>query len=235
MSPVEKTSIIYENAWGGSEEDVSKKLNNTVTDNPVGTGFYDESVSDEVINNSPLPRIESCSNKKSQIPKDILTVCGFGPIARNWTPRCRYAGTFDEDWFKHKRPFLPDDFDERFYQCAPEDQQFDKLMGGEEIGLINLTEEPEVWIRIPEIAMQLSGRMRDGREIHEQPKIDTLIINPPRGQIQLIWRSYFLYRYSIREIDNIIVGKNSQAWKYAVDHDIPYLDLKLLNYHSPRH
>ena len=62
---------------------------------------------------------------------------GFGPIARHWEPRVRWAGTYDKRWQRTRKPLLPDDFDDRFHQCAPEDQQVDGgLIGGELVELL---------------------------------------------------------------------------------------------------
>ena len=44
---------------------------------------------------------------------------GFGPIAAHWQPRAASRGTYDERWKRDRQPLLPDDFDDRFYQCAP--------------------------------------------------------------------------------------------------------------------
>ena len=43
----------------------------------------------------------------------------FGPVGRSWQPRIRWAGTYDQKWMDEKFPFLPEDFDERYYQCRP--------------------------------------------------------------------------------------------------------------------
>ena len=48
---------------------------------------------------------------------------GFGVVASYWMPRLKFAGTYDEKWQKERFPLLPEDFDERFFQSAPEDQQ----------------------------------------------------------------------------------------------------------------
>ncbi|MBN6151684.1 DUF2169 domain-containing protein [Xanthomonas sp. AmX2] len=36
-------------------------------------------------------------------------------------------------------PFLPQDFDNRYFQAAPDDQQIPCLRGGEDVLLLNLT------------------------------------------------------------------------------------------------
>jgi len=50
---------------------------------------------------------------------------------RNWEPRYKLAGTYDQKWLDDVFPFLPADFDERYYQAAPEDQQVPWLKGGD--------------------------------------------------------------------------------------------------------
>ena len=50
---------------------------------------------------------------------------GFGRPRADWTPRLTYAGTYDQTWIDDVFPFLPADFDVRYYQAAPEDQQID--------------------------------------------------------------------------------------------------------------
>ncbi len=53
----------------------------------------------------------------------------FGPIGRSWQQRIKWAGTYDDQWMRHQYPFLPNDFDEHYFQAAPEDQQTHHLVG----------------------------------------------------------------------------------------------------------
>ena len=50
---------------------------------------------------------------------------GFGPGRPRLDAPLSYAGTYDQNWLDNVFPFLPADFDERYYQAAPEDQQID--------------------------------------------------------------------------------------------------------------
>ncbi|MCV5264373.1 DUF2169 domain-containing protein, partial [Escherichia coli] len=52
-----------------------------------------------------------------------LRVAGFGPVPPFFEARQTLAGTFDEEWIENRKPMLPLDFDRRFFQSAPADQQ----------------------------------------------------------------------------------------------------------------
>ena len=58
-----------------------------------------------------------------KFPGDKYDPMALGPLGRGWAQRACHAGTYDERWLKDDFPFLPKDFDERYYQAAPEDQQ----------------------------------------------------------------------------------------------------------------
>ena len=63
----------------------------------------------------------------------------FGPLAAHWQPRVQWGGTYGDKWAKDRQPLLPEDFDERFFQSAPEDQQAPTyLKGGEAVELVKL-------------------------------------------------------------------------------------------------
>ena len=49
----------------------------------------------------------------------------FGPMGRGWPGRIEYGGTYDQNWIDNIFPFLPPDFDDRYFQMAPPDQQID--------------------------------------------------------------------------------------------------------------
>lgn len=48
---------------------------------------------------------------------------GMFPIAGTWPARARHTGTYDARWKTERWPWLPEDFDFRFFQVAPEDQR----------------------------------------------------------------------------------------------------------------
>lgn len=73
----------------------------------------------------------------------------LGPLGRHWQARVGFAGRYDDAWLAERFPFLPADFDERYFQSAPADQWTDHLRGGEEVLLLNLTGEERAAFRVP--------------------------------------------------------------------------------------
>ena len=82
-----------------------------------------------------LPNVEYASKGLGMFPGPQRPA-GFGPIARHWSPRVKFAGTYDAKWKQERLPLSPADFDDRFYLCVPEDQQAPSyLKGGEPVEL----------------------------------------------------------------------------------------------------
>ena len=75
---------------------------------------------------------------------DRCSPVGFGALSRSWQPRAGYAGTYDAMWQAEQFPLLPHDFDDRYYQCAPQDQWLPRLEAGEPVLLRNLSPEGEL-------------------------------------------------------------------------------------------
>ena len=55
----------------------------------------------------------------------------FAPIHPEWQPRSACMGTYDEGWLKTRWPYYPADFDWRYFQSAPAEQQLAYLQGDE--------------------------------------------------------------------------------------------------------
>lgn len=136
----------------------------------------------------------------------------FGCIARSWPERVKWAGTYDQDWVDNTFPFLPTDFDDRYYQCAPPDQQCDYLTGGETVQLFNLTTTGRTEFRIPTLDIPVVFLHRDDGDIHREVVADTLLIEPDRGCISIIWRVSQPLKRNVFEVPQIVVGKMSRGW-----------------------
>src|SRR5690606_21215410 len=96
--------------------------------NPVGRGHK----SDE------LPLVEYIDQQIKR-PSDQATPAGFGPISPDWEPRKTMMGTFGAAYVEQYWPGFPGDFDPRYYNAAPPDQQVaGYLRGDEAIELENL-------------------------------------------------------------------------------------------------
>jgi hypothetical protein len=100
-----------------------------------------------------------------------------------------WAGTYDEKWEKDRLPLLPRDFDERFYQCAPPDQQTPEyLKGGEPVALVNLTPEGVLQFKLPQI--WLAFRTRIGSEvIDHHANLHTVILEPDVPRVIMVWHT----------------------------------------------
>jgi hypothetical protein len=117
----------------------------------------------------------------------------FGPVGRTWQPRLARAGTFDKQWLKNRAPLPPRDFDERFYNCAPDDQQIPGYLRGDEtISAENLhPEHPRFACALPGMRVRCfldrPGGVR--RELFEVPlALDTCWVDMDALQLVLVWR-----------------------------------------------
>jgi hypothetical protein len=107
--------------------------------NLIGTGYNQES---SLLDTLALPNLEAI-NKPITQPDYPYEPMALSAVARNWLPRRKYAGTYDAHWQKEIFPFLPKDFDERYFQCAPLDQQIDYPQGGEDVVFLHLMKDRE--------------------------------------------------------------------------------------------
>jgi hypothetical protein len=109
--PFEAMPIRWERAFGGL----------AIPENPLGRGAEPEEDDDGRVVHA-LPNVEYFE-ARVQAPGDRPRPAGFGPIAPDWQPRRGYQGTRDQRWAMKRAPLPPRDFDPRFHQAAPSDQQ----------------------------------------------------------------------------------------------------------------
>ena len=115
---------------------------------------------------------------------------GFGPIAGDWSPRIDLAGTYDHKWEKERLPLLPDDFNERYYQCAPEDQLAPTyLRGGEPVELLNLTPERLLRFKLPRVALGFETHFFDGETVYHRSTLYTVILEPDVPRVIMVWHT----------------------------------------------
>jgi hypothetical protein len=178
--PFVKMPLIYERAYGGRDDSSPDPNQHTwETHNPIGVGFM-------VKSDQPLPNVEHPRQLFRGMRKRSLPA-GFGPIPRHWSPRRELAGTYDDKWQQDRLPLLPLDFNEKFFQCAPEDQQTPAyLQGDEPVELLNLTPTGTLRFKVPRVALRLHTRLA-GQVISQRPNLHTVILEPDVPRVLLVW------------------------------------------------
>lgn len=213
--PFVKMPISYERSFGGTDQqDENPKNHDWEPRNPVGVGFGTraEHVLGKPAPNVELPDVPYAGHKRG-------APAGFGPIPRHWSPRVSYAGTYDDHWKEERMPLLPADFDERFYQSAPQDQQTDAfLKGGEIVELFNMTPGGYLSFELPRVSLSFSTELGSQR-IEHRSNLHTVVIEPDVPQVVLVWHSSLpchgketkLYRTSVRQKEYVPLGQARQG------------------------
>ena len=134
-SPFECMPVVYERAFGGVDAHSSNPQRDWEWRNPVGRGY---AVQRRHLQASLAPNVEQVTDPIRDWD-DRPAPAGFGVVAAHWQPRASFAGTYDDHWKRSRRPLLPDDFNESFFQSVPADQQAPGfLKGGEPVVIFNM-------------------------------------------------------------------------------------------------
>lgn len=203
--------IHYGRAFGGLDnftQDETKR--DAYMENPVGRGFH-RFIQDKLIHHKPLPNTEEPGHPIKK-PDGQYRPMAYGVVGRGWPQRARFAGTYDQQWVDKVFPFLPDDFDEQYFQAAPIDQQCSYLQGGEWVELHNLTPTGLTRFQLPTIDLPVVFFKKREETRHTHAVIDTLLIEPDMGRFSLVWRVSEPLKRNMFEIPQVLVGKMSKAW-----------------------
>lgn len=184
--PFYKKELLWEYAFGGTDASNPEHAVRC-EENPVGRGFRARG-SKLPVDGSMLPNLESLTHP-IRSPGALHPPSGFGPIAPFWRPRASYAGSYDSAWRKDVYPFLPKDFDPRFYQCAPPDQILPgHVRGGEAVNVVGLSETGRLQFTLPQRRPELAIRVGNGVET-PPVSCDTVIIDGEQPAVILVWRA----------------------------------------------
>lgn len=181
--PFTTRPIQYELAYGGGDTTDPDPSKHFIDErNPVGRGHTRRSAS---LANAPAHAIEYASGDPA-----TAGPAGFGPVEPGWLPRRKLAGTYDARWVETKKPLLPDDYDPAFALCAPVDQRpAAPLVGGERIGLLNLSPEGTLVLALPRIQLELVSSFGRRRRPHDASLLATVLIEPDERRLSLVWQS----------------------------------------------
>lgn len=212
--PFEVMPIGYDRAFGGVDtHDEDPARHAACVANPVGQGFHRQ-LRRAWVEGSPLPNTEEIDRPVTRPDGDYAPMA-FGPLGRAWTPRAQYAGTYDQRWLDEDFPFLPADFDARYFQSAPIDQQLDAPLAGQEVALFNLTPDGRRRFMLPAFQAPVHVFPRRGAREDLEATLDTLLLEPDQDRLTLTWRVTRALRRDLFEIAQVVVGRPGQDWWQA--------------------
>src|SRR5512138_1584101 len=196
--PFDKVPLRYEHAFGGAYDEEGKGRV-VWPENPVGVGF-----AKAVVDRAPLPGVE-LPNGRYRSLKDRPTPGGLGFVPAGWKQRARFAGTFDAAWQKSRRPLLPEDLDERYWNTVPQDQVLrPKLQGGERLELWGVHPEAErVALTVPRAAFTAAFRVKDAETVLPMTA-DTLLVEPDDGKLAIAFRAILPVGDDLRRLQAVV-------------------------------
>jgi hypothetical protein len=180
--------LVYERAFGGADRTLPDEADHEWdTSNPVGTGFR---VNRDAVDGTPAPNLEDPAHPISGW-QDRPPVAGFGPIAMNWEPRLRHAGTYDHDWQATRAPLPPADLNPAFYNAAPADLVAPGFLVGNEMAeLVNVSDAGRIAFRLPDLGVRLTVHGARGVETHHTD-LWTVLFEPDAHRVSLVWGRAF--------------------------------------------
>ena len=139
---------------------------------------------------------------------------GFAAVGRTWLPRKALAGAPapNVDRASDERPALSSDFDHRYWNAAPDDQQCPYLVGDEIITLENLCSRDHpaaqpgagadtvLRFALPGQQPFLMLRDRQSRVAAKKCHLDTVYIDPEKGTVELVWRAAIHMAIGLSEV-----------------------------------
>ncbi len=181
LKPFKKMPITFERAFGGvhiiNEEKGKFKA---VESNPVGQGFRASKRRKE-LKGKLAPNLVD--------PQDSERPASYGFVAPNWQPRADFAGTYDEGWERNRSPYLPLDFDTRFFNAAHPDLIADGyLQGGEPVKLKNLSPHGTLRFPLPSCVFDLAIQV-GGQKENPPLNLETVLFEPDDDRMTMLWRA----------------------------------------------
>jgi len=202
--PFTRMPLLWERSAGGTDPRTATRPRPRFDErNPAGCGYR-----------SGLLRLAKAGQALPNVlrpepPSPILRSnpepWGFGPVGRHWWPRRRLAGTYDKAWEDERAPLLPDDFDYRYFQCGSSNLvSRGHLQGDEPVRLVHLSPEGRNEFRLPGLRLGMTV-FRPGRPRERAVgALDTIVLEPSRRRVSLVWRRAFPCARSASEISRVV-------------------------------
>ncbi len=182
-SPFVAMPLVYERAYGGYS---SNDPNVFDARNPVGTGFIDFAEQQNDTHEVRMPNLEHPDQPVSRMTEHPEPM-GFGAIPPAWRAREQFSGTYDEHWRVERAPYLPDDFDGRFFNMAhPRLIYPGFLQGGETVTLTNARRQGPLCFDLPDVEPTVISVI-SGHEQELDVRLETLLIEPDDQRFSITW------------------------------------------------
>jgi hypothetical protein len=201
--PFESMPLVWERAFGGVHRYDDRVL--AEERNPVGCGFAGKRSAREM-QGQAVPNLEDPAAPLQQLGETPAPAC-LAPIAPSWLPRRAYAGTYDDKWQRGRAPYLPDDFDPRFFQCAAPEFAFDRyLRAGEEVHVAGVMPDVPIAFTVPNgrltVAVTVAGSTQE-----PTANLETLSIEPDENRACFTWRAALQCDRQALRVQRIVVGR----------------------------
>ncbi len=184
--PFKTMAMVYEKAYGGVHI-VGGEVAAIEARNPVGRGYAGQRKVEEM-NGVPLPNLEDPNDLISDLKQQPVPAC-FGVSAPHWLPRSTYAGTYDDAWQNQRAPYLPTDFDRRFFSMAHPDLIYPEfLKGGESVEISNMHPSGTIKFNLPAVNLDTDVAIA-GESLQPEFNLETVIIEPNRLKLSMVWRA----------------------------------------------
>jgi hypothetical protein len=208
--PFEKIPLVYERAFGGwDKRDPDPEQHRCESRNPSGVGFraHTRAADDQM----SMPNIEYAEHRFATYG-DTPVPAGFGFLAPHWSPRSKFAGTYDAAWDRDRKPLLPHDFDRRFFNAASAGLVAPHhLLGNEPVVVIGVAPEGRVAFELPAIPPPVCVVELRGRNLVPlSGPLDTVIVDMDRRAVTLLWRSHLAVRNGPHDVRSVEVRQG--AW-----------------------
>jgi hypothetical protein len=155
--------------------------------NPVGRGLIDAATLDAQA--LPLPNLEDPAALIEDESSRPAPAC-FAPVAPGWLGRRVHAGTYDKAWSEQRAPYLPADFDSRYFQLATPDLVSPQpLSGGESVELAGVTRGAPLRFTLPRVDFETVFHFA-GAALPRPMRLETVLFEPDAGRMQMLWRSH---------------------------------------------
>ncbi len=200
-APFQSMPLVWERAFGGVHKTDERVF--AEERNPIGCGFRGKRAVHE-LEGHPVPNLEDPSAPLLSLGQTPAPAC-FAPVSPSWLPRRAYAGTYDAQWQKQRAPYLPDDFDPRFLQCAAPELTFDRyLEGNEPIEVHGASSTGSIGFALPTtrpiVEVSIAGATQEA-----WANLETLLIEPDDNRASLTWRAAVRCDRQVLKVEKIIV------------------------------